>query len=124
MCFSKKPKEKTRKSKISTTRVLVVKSLMPKIKEIRMSLKIKEATLAADIHTVKSGSIKKELSAVASPTHKAVGMELKNINGGLFVELTVEKTKEKILVPYTSFSHLVPDLSENKNGEKYIVNEE
>lgn len=67
-------------------------------------LKIKEAIMSGPIHTIRSGSIKKELSNQDSPTHKAVDMVL----DGNFVELTVRKTKEKILVPYTYFSHLVP----------------
>jgi hypothetical protein len=73
-----------------------------------MGTKIKEATLSGPIHTIKSGHIKKELSNQNSPTHKAVGMELKSIEGGTFVELTVQHSKEKILVPYTDFRNLVP----------------
>jgi hypothetical protein len=74
-----------------------------------MSLKLKEATMAGPIHTIKSGHLKKELMNKNTSANKAVDMELKNVDGGLFVELTVESTKEKILVPYTYFSHMVPN---------------
>lgn len=65
--------------------------------------------MLAPIHTVKSGSIKKELGLLDTPTHKGVDMELKLVEGGCFVELTVRKTQERVLVPYTDFSHMVPD---------------
>lgn len=65
---------------------------------------LKEATLLGSIHTVKSGNIKVNILDADTPTNKAVAAVLK----GNFVELTVRKTKEKILVPFTYFSHLVP----------------
>jgi hypothetical protein len=69
-------------------------------------MKLKEATMVGPIHTVKSGHIKKELSLQDSPTHKA----MKNIVlNGNFVELTVKTSNELILVPFTNFSHMVPD---------------
>lgn len=70
-------------------------------------MKLKEATMAGPIHTLKSGHLKKELVNKITTANKPVDMELINLEGAIVVRVTHQTTKEVIYVPYTNFSHWV-----------------
>jgi len=76
-------------------------------------VKIKEATLVAQIHTVKSGHIKTSLGLIPTQTNKVC--ESITLKGNLVELVVIDRAKkELILVPLTYFSHLVP--MEQPNG--------
>ncbi len=75
-------------------------------------MKISYAVLHENIFVPEAGNINKTLVSQGTPQAKGTPMELRDDG---FVELTVpipnSKRTKKVLVPPTSFTHLVPEES-------------